>query len=77
MKCIVNLNILAFNTSCSHIQAPETRTSCNGRLPDPGKWVRGYFFVHGHGFTINEAEDSLLCAMPLSLKTVKRGNAMR
>ena len=35
------------------------------------------FFVHGHGFTINEADDSLLCAMPLSLKTVKRGNAMR
>ena len=34
-------------------------------------------FVHDHGFTINAADDFLLRAMSLSLKTVKRGNAMR
>ena len=27
-------------TSCVHNPAQETRTSCNVKLPDPGKWVR-------------------------------------
>ena len=46
-------------TSCVHIPAQETRTSCNVKLPDPGKC---------YGFTNNKAEDSVRAMPSFSVK---------
>ena len=55
------LPIITITKTSLHIPAPETRTSCNGKLPDPGigkvtQFLRSWLHY--------EAEDSMLRAMP-------------